>query len=388
MYNTQVQISMALLGALCVPVSLSAATVAIENVTVVDVATGTLRPHLTAVIEGERIIAVGPQGSVKLPVNARLVDGTGRYLSPGLWDMRVQLRNPGRQLPAFLAFGVTGIRDPGDNYLQAAESRLEIQQGKSIGPRIVASGPAVGGKLAPTAQTARLAFDRLFDDSVDFIQILPDLSREAYLALAEQARHWRLRFDGAVPADVSPLEAVNARQGIIEGLANLGALTEESVAKFFERCAMMGTRISPLLSQIGNPGESSLKLYQLTALAKRYKVELLAGTGSADPYSASLGNLQNELTQLVAAGLSPREALESATLAPARLLGWDRVMGSVETGKIADLVLLDGNPLQDIGNTRRIAGVFAQGRYYSRRDLDGMLAGSAQTARNYLQPVQ
>jgi hypothetical protein len=246
----------------------------------------------------------------------------------------------------------------------------------------------VGGKLAPTAQTARLAFDRLFDDSVDFIQILPDLSREAYLALAEQARHWRLRFDGAVPADVSPLEAVNARQGIIEGLANLGALTEESVAKFFERCAMMGTRISPLLSQIGNPGESSLKLYQLTALAKRYKVELLAGTGSADPYSASLGNLQNELTQLVAAGLSPREALESATLAPARLLGWDRVMGSVETGKIADLVLLDGNPLQDIGNTRRIAGVFAQGRYYSRRDLDGMLAGSAQTARNYLQPVQ
>jgi hypothetical protein len=377
MYNTQVQISLALLGALCVPVSLSAATVAIENVTVVDVATGTLRPHLTAVIEGERIVAVGPQGSVKLPVNARLVDGTGRYLSPGLWDMRVQLRDPGRQLPAFLAFGVTGIRDPGDNYLKAAESRLEIQQGKSIGPRIVASGPAVGGRLAPTAQTARLAFDRLFDDSVDFIQILPDLSREAYLALAEQARHWRLRFDGAVPADVSPLEAVNARQGIIEGLSNLGALTEDSLTKFFERCAMMGTRISPLLSQ----GESSLKLYQLTALAKRYKVELLAGTGSADPYSASRGNLQNELTQLVAAGLSPREALESATLAPARLLGWDRVMGSVETGKIADLVLLDGNPLQDIGNTRRIAGVFAQGRYYSRNDLDSILSAGRQIAQ-------
>ncbi len=223
MYNTQVQISLALLGALCLQVS--AATVVVENVTVVDVASGTLRPHLTAVIEGERIVAVGPQGSVKLPANARMVDGAGRFLAPGLWDMRVQLRNPGSQLPAFQALGVTGIRDPGGDYLQAAESRLEIQQGKAIGPRIVASGPAVGGRLAPTAQTARLAFDRLFDDSVDFIQILPDLSREAYLALAEQARHWRLRFDGAVPADVSPLEAVNARQGIIEGLSNeLGAL--------------------------------------------------------------------------------------------------------------------------------------------------------------------
>ena len=381
MYNTQMRLRLALrialcaLGALCGPAF--AATVVIENVTVVDVASGTLRPHLTAVIEGERITAVGPQGSVRLPANARVVDGTGRFLSPGLWDMRVQLKNPDRQLPAFLAFGVTGIRDPGGNYLKAAESRLEIQRGTAIGPRIVASGPAVGGKLAPTAQTARLAFDHLFEDSVDFIQILPDLSREAYLALAEQARHWRLRFDGAVPADVSPLEAVNARQGIIEGLSNLGALTEETVVRFFERCAMMGTRISPLLSQ----GDASARLYQLTALAKRYKVELLAGTGSADPYTASRGNLQNELVQLVAAGLSPREALESATLAPARLLGWSGVMGSVETGKIADLILLDGNPLEDIANARRIAGVFAQGRYYSRKDLDGMVAGERQIAQ-------
>jgi hypothetical protein len=365
------RISLALI-ALCG--HLGAATVVIENVTVVDVASGTVRPHLSAVIEGERIVAVGPQGSLRVPLNARVVDGTSKYLSPGLWDMRVQLRNPDRQLPAFLAFGVTGIRDPGGNYDQMAETRLEIQKGRAIGPRIVASGPAVGGNQ--TAQTARLAFDRLFEDSVDFIQVLPDLSREAYMALAEQARHWRLRLDGAVPADVSPLEAVNARQGIIEGLSNLGLLTDDTVVKFFEKCAMFGTRISPLLSR-----ESSTKLYQLTALAKRYKVELLAGTGSADAYTATRGNLQNELTEMVAAGLSPREALESATLAPARLLGWDHLMGSVETGKIADLVLLDGNPLQDIGNTRRVAGVFAQGRYFSRQDLDGMLASGRQIAQ-------
>src|SRR5581483_5505946 len=230
----------ALAAALCVR-TMNAAVV-IDNVNVVDVASGALRPGLTAVIEGDRILSVGPRGSVRIPANARIVEGSGKYLTPGLWDMRVQLCNPDRQLPAFLAFGVTGIRDPDSDYLKAAESRLEIQQGKAPGPRIVASGPAVGGKQAPTAQSARQAFDRLFQDSVDFIQILPDLPRDAYLALAEQARHWRMRFDGAIPADVSPLEAVNARQGIVEGLSNLAALTEDGVAQFFQRCAMMGTR--------------------------------------------------------------------------------------------------------------------------------------------------
>src|SRR5579862_8764248 len=97
----------ALCGHLC------AATVVIENVTIVDVAAGTVRPHLSAVIEGEHIVAVGPQGTLRVPLNARVVDGTGRYLSPGLWDMRVQLRNPDRQLPAFLAIGLTGNRDSG-----------------------------------------------------------------------------------------------------------------------------------------------------------------------------------------------------------------------------------------------------------------------------------
>ena len=232
-----------------------------------------------------------------------------------------------------------------------------------------------------TAQTARLAFDRLFEDSVDFIEVMFRIFLARRIWRWQQARHWRLRLDGAVPADVSPLEAVNARQGIIEGLSNLGPLNEDTVVKFFEKCAMFGTRISPLLSQVVNQGAVSTKLYQLTALAKQYKVELLAGTGSADAYTASRGNLQNELIQLVAAGLSPREALESATLAPARLLGWDHVMGSVETGKIADLVLLDGNPLQDISNTRRVAGMFAQGRYYSRQDLDRMLAAGRQIAQ-------
>jgi imidazolonepropionase-like amidohydrolase len=84
--------------------------------------------------------------------------------------------------------------------------------------------------------------------------------------------------------------------------------------------------------------------------------------------------LQDELEQLVEAGLTPREALEAATLTPARFFETEKEMGSIEKGKLADMVLLDANPLDDIRNVRKVQGVVTHGRYYSRKDLDGLLA--------------
>jgi len=296
--------------------------------------------------------------------------------------MRVDLRQSEKQLPLFVAFGVTGVRDQGGDFDRVAAKRLEIDKGGSVGPRIVTSGPPVAGKASDTKtavlvagnpQQARQAFDQLWGLAVDFIQVLPDISRDAYIALAEQARHWHVRLDGEIPSGVSAWEAVDARQGIIEDLSVLSALPPDSVTRFFERCAMMGTRISPVLNPTGG---DAAQISQLMSLAKRARVEILAGTGTGDSYARAGSSLHDQLSRLVAAGLAPRDALEAATLAPVRLLGWESVMGSVERGKTADLVLVDGNPLEDIGNMLRIAGVFAKGRYYSRSDLDTILAAS------------
>jgi imidazolonepropionase-like amidohydrolase len=338
---------------------------------------------MTAVIDGQRIVTLGPSASVQTPHGAQLVKGTGKYLTPGLWDMRVDLTEAEKQLPLFVAFGVTGVRDQGGNFDRVAAKRLEIERGGSVGPHIVTSGPPVAGKpsldskllvlVASTPQQARQAFDELWKLAVDFIQVMPDISRDAYMALAEQARHWHLRLDGEIPSGVSAFEALDARQGIIEDLSVLNELPAESATRFFERCAMMGTRISPDLNQSsGGVG----RIFELMTMARHARVEILAGTGTGGPSTKAGASLHSQLSQLVTAGLTPRDALEAATLAPIRLLGWENVMGSVERGKIADLVLVDANPLEDIGNMSRIAGVFARGRYYSRGDLDAILAGA------------
>jgi hypothetical protein len=322
-----------------------------------------------------------------------------------------------------VAFGVTGVRDLGGDFKRVAAWRDAIETGKATGPHVVASGPSVSGRtqdedhapviVAHDASEARQAFDQLLDLDVDLIHIMPDLPRDAYFALAEQARHWEIPFAGEVPAGVTLREALNARQRSLEHLSGISKMvsTDPEAVEFFEQCALRGISLSPVLvwwRRAGHSGDEKLKidprlkyvpesirktwpemnaespeataaqvegLYRLVALMKRTSVEVLAGTDTGDPYTIPGATLHDELEELVAAGMEPHQALEAATIAPARFLGWSEVMGNIEKGKVADLVLLGANPLEDIKNTRKIVGVSARGKYYARKDLDGILAG-------------
>ncbi len=111
------------------------------------------------------------------------------------------------------------------------------------------------------------------------------------------------------------------------------------------------------------------------ALVRRMQVAdvpIMAGTDTGDPYTFPGYDLHRELQLLVEAGLTPVEALRSATLTPARFLNADEALGSIAPGKIADLVLLSADPLKDIHNTEKISAVFAAGKYLSRARLDVM----------------
>ena len=281
------------------------------------------------------------------------------------------------------------------------------------------SGPPVDGGasndpklpllVARTADQARQAFDQLYKMDVDFIKVLSRLPRDAYFALAEQARHWDLRMVGHIPSNVTAQEAVEARQKSLEHMFGISksVSSDDEAVKFFERCTLTGTRVSPTLvlwlrmshiddtKLMSDPRllsipasirdtwpdvseDASLKvqvwrIYRLVALARRAKTEILAGTDTGDPYVAPGAALHDELEQMVEAGLTPREALETATLAPARFFEAEKQMGSVEKGKLADMVLLNGNPLDDIRNVRKVEAVFTHGRSYARKDLDRIL---------------
>ncbi len=391
------------------------AAIAIRDVTVIDVATAAALPHRTVVIDGDHIAAIG--GAI--PAGARIVNGHGKFLIPGLWDMHVHLWYEENQLPVFLAFGITGVQDMGSDFKRTSAWRAAIETGKAIGPRIVTPGFPIDGResddpklpvlVAKTPEEARAAFDQLWNMDVDFVKVLSSLSRDAYFALAEQARHWHMRLEGHVPARVTAWEAIEARQRTLEHLFGVmkAVATDSEAVDFFEQCAVRDVRITPTLvlwqrmahtvdAQLAsdprlkyvpasirktwpelkddNTYKEQIKgIYRLVGLATRTKVELLAGTDTGDPWTIPGSTLHDELEQMVAAGMSPHQALRAATIAPAKFFEDDQ-MGSIEKGKAADLVMLDANPLEDIRNTRKIAAVFARGKYYSRKNLDAILA--------------
>lgn len=258
---------------------------ALTNVTVIDVTTGARAPGSTVLIAGSRIRAVGPTATVPVPVGTRRVDGGGRYVIPGLWDMHVHLSMTGRSaLALFLANGVTGVRDMGGHPTQAAAWRDSTARGLIEGPRILAAGPVVEagrwlravkqlskGLKQPTLVAEldrRLALDSVADgpravDSlarlgVDFIKIRNYPSPAAYFAFARAARERGIRISGHSPppsfvAQVSDSGFGSFEHGFLDFVnqklvGGFDAMPQAERAALFGRFARNGTAYDPTLT--------------------------------------------------------------------------------------------------------------------------------------------
>ncbi len=240
-------------------------SIVITEVDVVDVVANAIRPRLTVAITGNRISSLG-MTSGSLSQRVRTIDGRGRFLIPGLWDMHVHLGNATEAaLPMLVASGITGVRDMGSPSFETLRRwRVESMAGLRIGPRIVSSGPILDGG-APDANRiivrdedeARRAVRLLAEVGVDFIKVHEHMSREVYFAIADETAKLGLSFAGHVPSTdmsftVTGIEASNAGQKSLEHLFGIPFPGDKSIPALIETLRRNNTWVVPTLTVFWN----------------------------------------------------------------------------------------------------------------------------------------
>jgi len=431
-----------------------AQTLTITHAKLIDVVTGTVQPNTTVVISGTRIVSV-TNSAKDAPQAGQVVDAKGQYLIPGLWDMHTHVFFDGMAddgtdliLPLFLANGITGIRDMGSDLDRVLNARTAIAEHRLLGPRMIVSGPMLDGPTShykaaiavTTPSDGRNAVDMLKRRGVDFIKVQSGVPREAYFAIADEAKKQGIEYEGHVPDSIRATEAVASGQrtfehliGIFEGsspaaaedqyltgkkspgmfLASYDPAREASLIQLLARnqiwqCpTLFWERGQWLVDAIDYSKDPDLAYAAHTWVTKRWpasqkailksmdtdplpvreqfvdheldivrklhaaNVPFLAGTDTPAGVDLIPGiSLHLELQRLVAAGFTPLEALQTATLNPAKFFHKLADYGPIQPGRVADLDLLAANPLDNIANTRTITAVVTDGRYLSQNDLN------------------
>ena len=420
----------------------SAAATAFLNVNVVPMTDERVITSQTVIVEDGVVTQIGPVDSVLLPEGIQIVDGTDRYLMPGLAEMHAHV--PGdaqeidRVLTLFAANGVTTIRGMLGRPSHLA-LREELLQGQRFGPRLITSGPSLNGNSVTGAADGERKVRDQHAAGYDFLKIHPGLTASEYRAIAATADEVGIPFAGHVPASVGLAGALEVHMATIDHLDGYMAalmpaehddsggyggffdvllasqVLESLIDDVVAATVAAGTWNVPtqsLIEQLVNdesvadlssrpenrymPQETverwaAAKESQLgergftleigaRAIEIRRKLilalheagaGLLLGSDAPQIFNVPGFAVHRELGFLVAAGLSPFEALQTGTTAPAEFLGIDT--GAVVVGRVADLVLLDANPLEDIGNSRRVHGVMLRGTWHDAGDLQKRL---------------
>jgi hypothetical protein len=397
--------------------------------------------NATVVIKGNQILGINQPA----PAKAKIIDGKGRWLIPGLIDMHVHNladANFGPSYPTkgsalfastqdlmllYIANGVTTVLELSGR-VEHFGQRNEIIKGKAIGPRIAIAllidGGDAQGIIANTPSDGRQTVRIAKAEGFDVIKVYSRLNIETYKAILDEAGKQGMKVVGHIP---------NAFKGRIEDAfvphfdmvahaeefsKQADEFSDREAGRFARLAKANGTWLSPTLITMVRIAEQARSLdsirdlpslkyvhpliqskwltankynddssfqrvayferliafhVQLVKAFKEAGVPMVAGTDAGTSGVVWGFSLHDELELLVRAGLTTEEALVAATRSPAIWLGIEDKIGTVETGKYADLVLLEANPLDDIRNTRKISGVFVNGRWIGKRQIDALL---------------
>ena len=360
-------------------------------------------------IENGKIAAVGPRAQVTLPKSTQVIDGHGATLLPGLWEMHAHFAQV-EYGPVYLAAGVTTARDCGDEFEFITAARDLINKHGALGPQLIlaglvdGSGPGTFTTVWADTPEAGVAMVQKykaagFAQMKIYTRIKPDVLR----AIATEAHRLEMTVTGHVP------QGMTAQQGVEAGMDQINhfgpvsqmarAVGVSAAVQFFKD---HHTVIDPTMAWgelLGRPMNVEISSFEPGFAKAPYTLTSVIGTASTDPartrpdnsnessalllalYRAGVPivagtdkaipghSLHRELELYIKAGLTPMEVIQLATIGSARVMKMDRETGSIEPGKQADMILVDGNPLQDFAALRKVTRVITKGRMYEPSEL-------------------
>ena len=408
------------------------------NVHVLPMNTEQILEDQTVIIEGDRIVEMGLADEITVSSSATVIDGTGKYLMPGLAEMHghVPPTNPGPNAPdyfdeeyvestlfLYVSAGITTVLGM-LGYEDQLSLKDSVNSGAYIGPNLYLAGPSFNGNSISSPEEARNRAIQQYEQGWDLLKIHPGLTLEEYDAMVDAANEVGITFGGHVPEDVGVIHAIESGQitidhvdGYVRYLSQFeGEERDEKLAEVIDLTKENGVWIVPTMAlwetiigaadyeamkeyeelkyipeavrqnyfnfadnpqtgyTIGDPQEQADFRTRILAEMNQAGVKILMGTDAPQLFSVPGISIHRELPHMKNAGMSNFEILQSGTKNVGEYFADWDDFGTVATGQRADLILVNENPLDDLSSIQDHAGVMVQGKWYSRNMIDEILS--------------
>jgi imidazolonepropionase-like amidohydrolase len=385
----------------------------------------------TVIVRDGRITEIGQASKIKVPDGATRIDGTGKYLMPGLAEMHGHIPPP--QAPKeyteavlflYVANGITTVRG-----MLGAPNQLELRdkanRGQIVSPTLYLAGPSFNGNSVNSPEQAVSMVRQQKQEGWDLLKVHPGLTRDEYDAMARTAKEVGIRFAGHIPAEVGLIHALDMGQetidhvdGYLEYLkGDAGPVDEAKLADVVRRTKEAGVWIVPTMALwetlVGYHDLSTLEAmpelkYTPPQQVEQWKtahrnrlnhpsydrkkaelivknrmrvlkalheggIRILLGTDAPQQFSVPGYSIHREMALMTKCGFTPYQIIHSGTKNVGDYFKGKDDFGVIETGKRADLILVEGNPLRDVGNIARRAGVMVRGQWLPESEIRARL---------------
>lgn len=407
-------------------------SVVFSNVSVVPMTGNQVLPNHTVVITGDRITAVGPARTAKVPEGATRIDGQGKYLMPGLAEMHGHI--PGGNAPRefvdnvlflYVASGVTTVRG-----MQGAPGQIDLREaakrGEIVAPNLYLAGPQFSGGSVKSAEDAIARVKQQKSEGWDLLKVQEGLSVPAYDAMAKTAKQVGIRFGGHVPDEVGLLHAMDMGQetfdhidGYVEQLdGRAKPVADQALQDLVRRTKKAGAWIVPTMfvwetlqgpvtlesrtglaelrympapqveqwtkgldSRLKNPqydaAQAKLHIDNRMKILKALQdggARILLGSDAPQQFNVPGFSIHREMRRMADAGINAYEIVKSGTANVGEYFKAQDSFGTIAVGQRADLILVDANPLENVSNMEKRSGVMVRGRWLPASEIDAALA--------------